>query len=88
MDETLGALDGLVRQGKVLYAGCSNYPAMAQLAVGWVLAQPAVTAPIAGATRPEQLDDAVAAVDDPLGADLVERLDTLTRQYRRLDADR
>ena len=31
IDETLGALDDLVRQGKILYAGCSNYPA-------WLLA--------------------------------------------------
>jgi aryl-alcohol dehydrogenase-like predicted oxidoreductase len=27
IEETLGALDTLVRQGKVLYAGCSTYPA-------------------------------------------------------------
>jgi aryl-alcohol dehydrogenase-like predicted oxidoreductase len=27
IDETLGALDDLVRQGKVRYIGCSNYPA-------------------------------------------------------------
>ena len=31
---------------------------------GVVLAQPAITSPIVGASRPEQLDDAVAAVDD------------------------
>ena len=31
---------------------------MVQLAVAWVLAHPAVTAPIIGASRPEQLDDA------------------------------
>src|SRR5439155_15182882 len=27
LDETLHAFDDLVRQGKVLYVGCSNYPA-------------------------------------------------------------
>jgi len=27
IDETLGALDDLVRQGKIRYIGCSNYPA-------------------------------------------------------------
>src|SRR4051812_5295040 len=27
LEETLRAFDDLVRQGKVLYAGCSNYPA-------------------------------------------------------------
>lgn len=32
LEETLGALDDLVRTGKVLYIGCSNYPA-------WLLAK-------------------------------------------------
>ena len=35
----------------------------AQVALAWVLAQPGVTAPIVGATRLEQLDDAAAALD-------------------------
>jgi aryl-alcohol dehydrogenase-like predicted oxidoreductase len=35
----------------------------AQVALAWVLAQPAVTAPIVGATKPHHLGDAVAAVD-------------------------
>ena len=34
---------------------------MAQMAVAWVLANPVITAPIVGASRPEQLDDALAA---------------------------
>ena len=34
----------------------------AQVALAWVLAKPKVTAPIIGATRLEQLDDAVAAL--------------------------
>src|ERR1043166_9366369 len=35
LDETLRALEDLVRQGKVRYLGCSNYPAwQAALAVG------------------------------------------------------
>jgi 1-deoxyxylulose-5-phosphate synthase len=41
----------------------------AQVALAWVLAQPGVDAPIIGATRPEHLDDAVAAVDVQLTAD-------------------
>lgn len=40
-------------------AGMSLVP----LAVAWVLAHPAITAPIIGASRPEQLDDVLAAVD-------------------------
>jgi aryl-alcohol dehydrogenase (NADP+) len=55
---------------------------MAQMAVAWVLAHPAVTAPIIGASRPEQLDDVLAAADKGLSADLKARLDELTREYR------
>jgi len=34
-----------------------------QVALAWILAQPGVTAPIIGATKPEHLDQAVAALD-------------------------
>ncbi len=42
---------------------------MAQVALAWVLAQPGVTAPIVGASRPAHLEDAVAAVDVKLTAE-------------------
>jgi 1-deoxyxylulose-5-phosphate synthase len=61
---------------------------LAQLAVAWVLAQPAVTSPIIGASRPEQLDDCLRALETPLDADLLARLDDLTTEYRRGDAPR
>jgi aryl-alcohol dehydrogenase (NADP+) len=63
---------------------------LAQLAVAWCLAQPAVTAPIVGASRPDQLADAVAAVESPLdpGGDLYRRLDELTHRYRAVDVER
>jgi 1-deoxyxylulose-5-phosphate synthase len=60
----------------------------ATLAVAWVLAQPAVTAPILGASRPEQLDDTLAAADVKLEDDLLHKLDELTREFRRGDAAR
>jgi aryl-alcohol dehydrogenase (NADP+) len=45
----------------------------AQVALAWLLHQPAVTAPIIGVTKPQHLTDAVAAVDLELGdADLEE----------------
>ena len=47
----------------------------AQIALAWVLAQSAVTAPIIGATKPEHLDDAVAAADLELSDDELERLE-------------
>lgn len=61
---------------------------LATLAVAWVLRNPAVTSPIVGASRPDQLDDTLAAVDVVLDDDLVARLDDLTAQYRRGDAPR
>src|SRR5215468_9725408 len=48
---------------------------LARMAIAWVLAHPAVTAPIVGASRPDQLDDALAAVDKPLDGALKARLD-------------
>ncbi|MCW2760595.1 MAG: alcohol dehydrogenase [Marmoricola sp.] len=48
----------------------------AQVALAWLLAQPAVTSPIVGVTRPEHLEDAVAAVDLELTTDEVEELST------------
>jgi len=55
---------------------------MAQMAVAWVLSHPAVTSPIIGASRPEQLDDVLAAADKDMAADLKARLDELTVEYR------
>jgi aryl-alcohol dehydrogenase (NADP+) len=61
---------------------------MATMAVAWVLANPAVTSAIVGASRPGQLADSLAAVDKPMDADLKARLDDLTAEWRRGDADR
>ena len=55
---------------------------LAQLAVAWTLANPTVTSPIVGASKPEQLADAVAAVSTPMDSDLKTRLDELTHEYR------
>jgi aryl-alcohol dehydrogenase-like predicted oxidoreductase len=48
---------------------------MAQAALAWLLARPAVTSVILGARTLEQLDDNLAAVDVQLSAEDVERLD-------------
>ena len=58
------------------------------LAVAWTLQHPAITSPIVGASRPDQLDATCAALDTPLEADLVETLNDLTAPYRRGDAPR
>jgi 1-deoxyxylulose-5-phosphate synthase len=49
--------------------------ACAQVALGWLLTKPVVTAPIVGATRLSHLEDAVAALDVRLSADEVARLE-------------
>jgi aryl-alcohol dehydrogenase (NADP+) len=62
---------------------------MASMAIGWVLSNPAITAPIVGASKPEQLADSLAAAErGPLPADLKARLDELTQDWRRGDAER
>jgi len=71
--ETVEELRGLAAE-----AGMS----MVQLALAWVLAHPAVTSPIVGASRPGQLDDPIAAVGKSLDPGLKARLDALTADYR------
>jgi aryl-alcohol dehydrogenase-like predicted oxidoreductase len=48
--------------------------ARAQVALAWLLHQPAVTAPIVGVTKPHHLDDAIAAVDLTLSDEELSRL--------------
>jgi len=62
---------------------------MATMAVSWVLSNPAITAPIIGASRPEQLADTLAAAKrGSLPAELKARLDDLTHGWRAVDAER
>jgi 1-deoxyxylulose-5-phosphate synthase len=59
------------------------------LALQWVLANPTVTAPIVGASRPAQLADALAAVAAPPLADAVRtQLNELTVDYVNHPAER
>jgi aryl-alcohol dehydrogenase-like predicted oxidoreductase len=61
---------------------------LASLAVAWVMANPQVTAPILGASRPEQLDATLAAAELKLDAALKQRLDEITADFRKGDAPR
>ncbi len=56
------------------------------MAVAWVMANPIVTAPIIGASRPEQLPPSLAAAETTLPPDLKARLDELTADYRKGDS--
>jgi aryl-alcohol dehydrogenase (NADP+) len=54
-----------------------------------VLSNPAITAPIVGASRPEQLADSLAAAEKgALPGDLKTKLDEITVGWRAVDADR
>jgi aryl-alcohol dehydrogenase-like predicted oxidoreductase len=79
MFDTVEALRKLADQ-----AGVS----LVTLSVAWVLANKAITAPIIGASRPEQLDASLAAVTYSLDPDLKQHLDDLTHEYRLGDAAR
>lgn len=47
----------------------------ARVALAWMMARPSITAPIASATRPEQLEEMLAATRLSLGQEDIERLD-------------
>ena len=51
----------------------------AQIALAWLLHQPGVTAPIVGATKMEQLDQAIAALDITLSEEECRNLEELLR---------
>jgi 1-deoxyxylulose-5-phosphate synthase len=53
----------------------------AQVALGWLLHKPEVTAPIVGATKTRHLEDALAAVDVSLSADEIARLEEPYRPH-------
>ena len=54
----------------------------AQLAVAWLLAQPDVTAPIIGASRPDQLVETAKAVGLSLSEVTLQRLDQVSQPFR------
>lgn len=79
MEDTVQQLRALARE-----AGLG----LVTMAVAWTMAHPAVTSPIIGASRVDQLAPSLAAADTTLAPDLKARLDELTAEYRRGDAVR
>jgi aryl-alcohol dehydrogenase-like predicted oxidoreductase len=59
---------------------------MATLSVAWVLANPAVTSVILGASRLEQLTDTLAAADYALDQTVKAQLDEVSIEFRRGNA--
>jgi aryl-alcohol dehydrogenase-like predicted oxidoreductase len=54
----------------------------AQLALAWLLAKPAVVAPIVGATKLQHVDDALASLDVTLSEEEISRLEAPYRPHR------
>ena len=76
---TVNRLQGLAEQAGI---------PLATLSVAWVLANPLITAPLLGASRPEQLDATLAAAEYKLDPALKQQLDEITHEYRKGDAPR
>ncbi len=66
----------------------ANGWSLTTLAVAWVLANPIITAPIIGASRPEQLVDSLKAIEVKLDKNLKQKLDDITTEYRKGDSVR
>jgi len=56
----------------------------AQIALAWLLSKPTVTAPIVGASKPQHLDDLVAALEIRLDADEIASLEAPYEPHRTL----
>jgi aryl-alcohol dehydrogenase-like predicted oxidoreductase len=66
--------DRLVVEAVAAVAADRGLP-RAQVALAWLMGKPGVTAPIIGATKPQHLADAVAALDVTLSAEEVQQLE-------------
>jgi aryl-alcohol dehydrogenase (NADP+) len=75
-----------IEQIRVLAAEAGH--SLASVAIAWVLAHPAITSAIVGASRPEQLADSFAGANLKLDPALKAKLDELTAEYRHGDAIR
>jgi aryl-alcohol dehydrogenase-like predicted oxidoreductase len=73
--ESLEKLRPQIEQYEAFAAELGHSPA--ELALAWLLHQPAVTAPITGPRTMRQLDTAIASVDISLDADALGRLDEI-----------
>lgn len=75
-EQVFSAVDELAR-----IAAQASVP-LTTLAVAWVLSNPAITSPIIGASKPEQLDATLAALEVKLDSALLDELDKATQKFR------
>ncbi|MEW1822883.1 aldo/keto reductase [Arthrobacter sp. NPDC080031] len=83
--ETLKKHEDQIRQYEDLADDLGHEPG--DVALAWLLHQPAVTAPIVGPRTQEQLDAAVRALDVSLDADALKRLDDIFPGHRTAPED-
>jgi len=83
--ETLKKHQDLIRQYEDLADDLGHEPG--DVALAWLLHQPAVTAPIVGPRTQEQLDAAIRALDVKLDADALKRLDDIFPGHRTAPED-
>lgn len=81
-DRAFDTVDAFVKMAKE--AGVEP----ATLAVAWIIANPVITAPIIGVSKPGQLDASLAAAELKLDPTLKTKLDELTHEFRMGDAPR
>jgi 1-deoxyxylulose-5-phosphate synthase len=74
-EEMFGVVDALVEVAR------QESMTPAQAALAWILARDAITSPIVGASRPEQLQDTVKALDRKLSPEAVAKLDEASRTF-------
>ena len=79
--KSLYSADDRVIVDRVAEVAAERGVARAQVALAWMMSKPFVSAPIVGATKPHHIDDAVAAVDVPLSADEIKRLEETYRPH-------
>ncbi|HEY7295619.1 MAG TPA: aldo/keto reductase, partial [Dehalococcoidia bacterium] len=72
--QALAAIDGLTALAR------EHNTTLAPFAVAWVAANPAVTAPIVGATRPEQLDETLRVAELTLDEATLQRASEIARE--------
>ncbi|WP_284980593.1 aldo/keto reductase [Arthrobacter sp. efr-133-TYG-118] len=83
--ETLKNHEDQIRQYEDLADDLGHEPG--DVALAWLLHQPAVTAPIVGPRTQEQLDAAIRALDVTLDADALKRLDDIFPGHRTAPED-
>jgi aryl-alcohol dehydrogenase-like predicted oxidoreductase len=73
--ERYGQADNLIINQRVSDLAEKRGLPMAQVALTWMLSKPGITAPIIGATKPNHLEDAVAALAVQLTQDEIRQLE-------------